>query len=538
SENSKNEYNAHLERKTLARKEKNRQKSLASNTKIVVTMDLESVLLCPLSNASAMYYKQKLQVHNFTIYRLHDHDVTLYVWHESNGHVTANEFTSCIIDYISNLSTEVKEVTLISDGCNYQNRNKTLSSALNCSTRRSQSHPSTPAPTSPLDLPIFNTNDIPVLVPSNRSPSPVVFPSNQGMLWMWRPETDRIWPLLWTKLLGMSCTIYKKVHVILIKFLKPFQRLIQEDGTIKLIKVRRQKKRMRADKVLVKTYEVSTSHDCNSSAAPTDRRTLDHEANGRNGESKYCVYYYMEAKAYLKRELYNHKENAKIFPKMMSNLILDYTRIYSYTFYSRQIWLYNLTFVINSEQYQSPKNCYLYTWLENESGRGPNEVCSALLNFLEKIEERIKQYPNPPTTLNLFSDSCSAQNKSQFLISLCMTLKKTCKNLSKQNSLKTTEQKMFKYQKGKYTVGLSSTYNSVPKFTQILKRNANLKNLGDVARLDKINHIKPAKKNNVKKLMKYFVVPEDAEDFYKEVCKGDDDHDSDENDIPCSEEDG
>ncbi|KAL5237223.1 hypothetical protein ACI65C_004633 [Semiaphis heraclei] len=33
-------------------------------------------------------------------------------------------------DYISNLSTEVKEVTLISDGCNYQNRNKTLASAL------------------------------------------------------------------------------------------------------------------------------------------------------------------------------------------------------------------------------------------------------------------------------------------------------------------------------------------------------------------------------------------------------------------------
>lgn len=65
----------------------------------------------------------------------------------------------------------------------------------------------------------------------------------------------------------------------------------------------------------------------------------------------------------------------------------------------------------------------------------------------------------------------------------------------------------------------------------------NLKNLGDVARLDKVNHIKPAKRNDVKKLMKYFVVPEDAEDFYKEVCKGDDDHDSDENDIPCSEED-
>lgn len=96
--------------------------------------------------------------------------------------------------------------------------------------------------------------------------------------------------------------------------------------------------------------------------------------------------------------------------------------------------------------------------------------------------------------------------------------KKTCKNLLKPNSLKTTEQKKFKYQKGKNTVALSSTYNSVPNFTKILKRNANLKNLGDVTRFDKINHIKPAKRNDVKKLMKYFVVPEDAKDFYKEVC--------------------
>lgn len=142
----------------------------------------------------------------------------------------------------------------------------------------------------------------------------------------------------------------------------------------------------------------------------------------------------MEAKAYLKRELYNHKENAKIFPKMMSNIRPGSIHVsfgmmqnqplpklsVTDTFYSRQIWLYNLTFVINSEQYQSPENCYLYTWLENESGRGPNEVCSALLNFLEKLEERLKQYTNPPTTLNLFSDSCSAQNKNQFLVAVLL----------------------------------------------------------------------------------------------------------------------
>jgi len=93
-------------------------------------MDLESVLLCPNTLASSMFYKQKLQVHNFTINNLGDKSVTLYVWHEANGGVTANEFISCIVDFIMNLNQDVEQVTLISDGCNYQNRNKSLASAL------------------------------------------------------------------------------------------------------------------------------------------------------------------------------------------------------------------------------------------------------------------------------------------------------------------------------------------------------------------------------------------------------------------------
>lgn len=72
-----------------------------------------------------MYYKQKLQVHNFTIYELNNpNNVMLYVWHETNGSVSANEFTSCIIDYILTFKSnnqEYEEIVLISDGCGYQN---------------------------------------------------------------------------------------------------------------------------------------------------------------------------------------------------------------------------------------------------------------------------------------------------------------------------------------------------------------------------------------------------------------------------------
>ncbi|XP_050063021.1 52 kDa repressor of the inhibitor of the protein kinase-like [Aphis gossypii] len=78
-------------------------------------MDLQSVLLCPKTDASAMYYKQKLQLHNFTIYRLNDKDVTLYVWHEGNGsrmkQLTSVKLSNflCFLRYVDEDSFEIRE---------------------------------------------------------------------------------------------------------------------------------------------------------------------------------------------------------------------------------------------------------------------------------------------------------------------------------------------------------------------------------------------------------------------------------------------
>lgn len=80
-----------------------------------------------------MYYKTKLQLHNFTVYQLNNQNVTLYIWNEVDGGVTCNEFTTCIIDFIAFNAIEdndLEQVTLISDGCGYKNRNRVLSSAL------------------------------------------------------------------------------------------------------------------------------------------------------------------------------------------------------------------------------------------------------------------------------------------------------------------------------------------------------------------------------------------------------------------------
>ena len=56
-------------------------------------------------------------------------------------------------------------------------------------------------------------------------------------------------------------------------------------------------------------------------------------------------------------------------------------------FYARQIWLYNLTFVRHDQTVQNTDNIFIYTWLETQSGRGSNEVSSALVYYLSKLEK-------------------------------------------------------------------------------------------------------------------------------------------------------
>jgi hypothetical protein len=124
------DYEEHIIKKDEARIAKNAAKEKCDNNTVVITMDVQSVLLAPKLMASALYYKRKLQLHNMTFYRLTDGEVHLYVWDESEGGVTSNEFTSCIVHYISALPENVKHIIIISDGCAYQNRNRVLSSAL------------------------------------------------------------------------------------------------------------------------------------------------------------------------------------------------------------------------------------------------------------------------------------------------------------------------------------------------------------------------------------------------------------------------
>ena len=126
-------YQEHLRRKTETQAAKAADKDLAQNDPSlkVVTMDLQSLLICPKLKASSLYYKMKLSCHNYTIFDLSNQKVMNYFWHESEGELTANCFASCVIDYLNSINTNVvKEVIIYSDGCTYQNRNATLSNAI------------------------------------------------------------------------------------------------------------------------------------------------------------------------------------------------------------------------------------------------------------------------------------------------------------------------------------------------------------------------------------------------------------------------
>lgn len=84
----------------------------------------------PFFNASALYYKTKLCVHNYTIFNLGSHNATCYWWNESQGELVASVFGSCLIDYLNKHNDSGKRIVIWTDGCTYQNRNSVISSAL------------------------------------------------------------------------------------------------------------------------------------------------------------------------------------------------------------------------------------------------------------------------------------------------------------------------------------------------------------------------------------------------------------------------
>ncbi|KAL4721246.1 hypothetical protein ACJJTC_011701 [Scirpophaga incertulas] len=128
---SEAKYREHILKKDRARQEKTQDKLRITNKEVhVFTHDLQSVQLCPKLEASAIYYKTKLCVHNFTIYNLENKDVHCYWFDECTAGLVASVYTTCIIDCLKKRCLRSCCLILYSDGCATQNRNAVLSNAL------------------------------------------------------------------------------------------------------------------------------------------------------------------------------------------------------------------------------------------------------------------------------------------------------------------------------------------------------------------------------------------------------------------------
>jgi hypothetical protein len=81
-----------------------------------------------------MCYNTRLIVHNFTLYDLKTQDGYCFLWNESEGGLTSNEFSSIVKHFLENkvipkITDKSQTIILYSDDCTGQNRNATLANA-------------------------------------------------------------------------------------------------------------------------------------------------------------------------------------------------------------------------------------------------------------------------------------------------------------------------------------------------------------------------------------------------------------------------
>ena len=135
TENEKQEFDAHMQRKEICRDEKRKDKAraLSDESFYSATFDLENVLQTPCSLVSELYYRRKLSSYNLSFYSLHDKAAVCYLWDESHGGRGSSEIGSCLIDHITSVTSKnknIKQLSYFSDTCGGQNRNQYVIAAL------------------------------------------------------------------------------------------------------------------------------------------------------------------------------------------------------------------------------------------------------------------------------------------------------------------------------------------------------------------------------------------------------------------------
>jgi hypothetical protein len=78
-------------------------------------------------------------------------------------------------------------------------------------------------------------------------------------------------------------------------------------------------------------------------------------------------------------------------------------------YYKRKLVLHNFT-IYDSDK---PNKAFCYLWPETEGNRGANEIGTCVFRYLKSLDPKIKH-------VTFFSDSCSGQNRNQYVCSLLL----------------------------------------------------------------------------------------------------------------------
>lgn len=126
-------YHKHTNEKNAARKlkEKSKKRADEDNTFLCASFDLQQVIYLPCSNESAVFYKRRLSVFNFTFYNISNKDCFCYTWSEAESKRGSSEITTCVYNALQFYDSKgIKKASLYSDGCSGQNKNSIMATML------------------------------------------------------------------------------------------------------------------------------------------------------------------------------------------------------------------------------------------------------------------------------------------------------------------------------------------------------------------------------------------------------------------------
>ena len=79
----------------------------------------------PQGKSSCLYYARRLNNYNLTVYSLGTRRGFSYLWNECVANRGSSEIGSCVLKFLETISADgIKSVTLYSDNCGGQNRNR------------------------------------------------------------------------------------------------------------------------------------------------------------------------------------------------------------------------------------------------------------------------------------------------------------------------------------------------------------------------------------------------------------------------------